>query len=141
MALSERAEKIAQKILKGKIVEDLAIDRNGNLLATELDWDKKVKAVGMKVPLAERLVFTIQRALEDEEEIRIYFVNERQTGESDDWIVMVAVQDPDGAIFIAITPGILAETKSTNGLIAYIKNMIASVRPNGRPFGVQPSLN
>lgn len=100
-----------------------------------------VFAAGIRIHPGEKLIEVICLALEDEEEIRIYFVNERQTGEKDDWIVMVSVQDPDGAVFIAITPGILAETKSTNGLIAYIKDMIDSTRPCGRPFGIQPSEN
>ena len=141
MALSERVDKIAKRVLKGEIVEDISVDREGNLLATDPNWRKKVKSVGMRIALGEKLIEVIARALEDEGEIRIYFVDDRQKGEKDDWVVLVSIMDPDGAIFIGITPGTLAETKTTNNLIRYLQELLASVRPNGRPFGVQPSLN
>jgi hypothetical protein len=141
MALSERGDRIARWILAGEITQDVTIDKSGQTLATTPGWRKKAKAAGIRVQLAERIVTTVQRALEDEGEVRIYFIDDRQTGSKDDWYVMVGVNDPDGAVFIGITPETLEETRDTNGLIFHIREMLDNVRPSGRPFGIQPSLN
>lgn len=138
MALSERGHRIARWILAGEITQDVTIDKSGQTLATTPGWRRKAKSAGVRIQLAERIVTTVQRALEDEGEVRIYFIG---NGSKDDWYVMVGVNDPDGAVFIGITPETLEETKNTNGLISHIREMLEAVRPNGRPFGIQPSLN
>lgn len=141
MALSERVDKLANRILKGEFDPLIWIDRAERIHATTVDWRKEARKTGIKVNVAEKIVYAVTRGLEDEEQVRIYFLNERNTGEKDDWVVLVTVQDPDGAIFVGITPGILAEVRSAIGLAEYVRDMVASTRPSGRPFGVQPSLN
>lgn len=141
MALSQRCDKIAQKILKGKIPADIVIDSDGKATAVVQEWRRHVKKTGINTSTAEKIVYAATRGLEDEEEIRIYFVNERNTSEKDDWIVMITVQDVDGSVFVAVTPGILTEIKSVMGLARYLRKMVESQRPAGRPFGIQPSAN
>lgn len=141
MALSQRCGKIAQTILKDKIPADVVIDSDGLATGIVQDWIRHVKKTGIAAKTAEQIVYAATRGLEDEEEIRIWFVNDRNTGEKDDWVVLTAVQDVDGTVFVGVTPGILAETKSVMGLARYLRKMVESQRPAGRPFGVQPSAN
>lgn len=141
MALSERVDRLANRILQGEFQPLIWIDQAEKIHASTVEWREEAKKTGIKVSVAEKIVHAVMRGLEDEDHVRLYFLNERNRGEKDDWVVLVTVQDPDGAIFVGITPGILAEVKSAIGLAEYVRDMVASTRPSGRPFGAQPSLN
>lgn len=141
MSLSPRAQKLAERILNGEIVHLIEIKAGGETIATTHKWRELAKETGMRIKTAEDIVYAVQRGLEDEEEVRLYFLNERNTGEKDDWIVLVGLNDPDGAIFVGITPGILNDVKTVMNLAMYVRDMVDSTRPYGRVFGPQPSAN
>ena len=141
MSLSPRAQKLAERILNGEIVHTIEIKAGGETTALIENWLRTAKSVGLRDKTAQDIVYAVQRGLEDEEEVRLYFLNERNTGEKDDWIVLVGLNDPDGAIFVGITPGILNDVKTVMNLAMYVRDMVDSTRPYGRVFGPQPSAN
>jgi hypothetical protein len=138
----ERAERLEQKVIDGTI-EPMFVywgDRTG--WREDREANEKLASMGVNKVVSRGICTAIRRATEDEEEeVRIYFDNESDPFDDDAWMAMMAIEDADSFLIVAIDSSTLKAHTSPHHLCLTVQEMIASSRPNGKPFGKLPSDN